>query len=240
MKLAWIFGIACAVLFHAGVLLFGGIFFMDKKKDAGTMQTVDLLSDVDAKDKEKPKLEEKKETKQEELEAQDEKPPDATELLRNLEAPPMDNSPALEAVSLGAIEAALNGGAGGGDFNQALAFSSGGVIGGTGTGKGASKKLEEAFDLGEVDQKARVIFQESPICPSDMRGKKLEGTVTVLFVVDASGKVTTTRVEKSSNPAYEGPAVNAIRKWKFEPGVRAGQPVASTQRITIRFPPSQT
>jgi protein TonB len=237
MKLAWILGIACAVLFHAGVLLFGGIFFLDKKKDLGSLQTVDLVSDVDAA-KEKPKLEEKKETKPEDLEAQDEKPPDATELLHNLEAPPIDNTPALEAASLSAIESALNGGGGGGDFGEALSFASGGRIGGTGVAGASSQKLEEAFSLSEIDQKPRVIFQESPVCPSEMRGKKIEGTVTVLFVVDANGKVDTTRVEKSSLAVFETPAVNAVRKWKFEPGLRGGQRVASKMRITIRFPPN--
>ena len=70
-----------------------------------------------------------------------------------------------------------------------------------------------------------------------MRGKKVEGTVTVIFVVDAGGKVENPRVEKSSHTAFESPAVSAVKKWKFEPGLKAGQRVASKMRVSIRFPP---
>ena len=235
MKFAWLIGIACAVFLHAGVLLFGGIFFMDKKKDHGTLQQVDLLSADDAKE-EKQKHDEPKETKPQEMQAQDEKPPDATEILKSLDAAPIDNAPALEAASLGAIEAALGGQGGGGEFGEALSFASGGRIGGTGIAGGTADKIEKAFSMSEIDQKARAMFQESPAFPPEMRGKKIEGVVTVVFVVDASGKVDRVRVEKSSDPAFEAPAVNAIKKWKFEPGLRAGQRVASEMRITIRFP----
>src|SRR5262249_19330359 len=138
MKLAWTFGIVCAVLFHAGVLLFGGIFFMDKKKDAGTLQQVDLLSDVkDEQKKDKPQPEQPKE-KKEAVETQEEKPPDATEIMKSLDAT-ADPAPALEAASLSAIESALNGGSAGGDFSEALTFASGGHMGGTGVaGKSTS------------------------------------------------------------------------------------------------------
>jgi protein TonB len=71
-----------------------------------------------------------------------------------------------------------------------------------------------------------------------MRGKKIEGVVEVAFVVTADGKVENARVEGSSHPAFETPALNAVRKWKFEPGVRAGQRVPRKVRITIRFPSS--
>lgn len=237
MKLAWMLGIACAVFVHAAILLFGGIFFMDEGKDAGTTQTVDLLSDLEAEQKKDKKApEEPKETSSEELDPEAEPPPDATEIMRSLDAAPIDNTPALEAASLGAIEAALNGSSGGGDFSDALTFASGGKIGGTGVAGGSKEQMEEAFSMSEIDQKPRALMQESPLYPSEMRGKNFEGVVTVLFVVDATGKVESQRVEKSSQAAFEAPALNAVKKWKFEPGVRAGQRVASKMRITIRFP----
>jgi len=239
MRASWWFGIFAAVVFHAGVLLFGGWFFMDRKPDAGTIQQVELVSEVDAgNQKEQPKPEEKKEEQIEDLQTQEEKPPDAAELIRSLES--TDRAPALEAASLGAIEAALSGlgGGGGGDFAEALTFASGGGIGGLGKAGGTDQRGEEAFSLAEIDQKPRAVFQGSPVYPSEMRGKKVEGVVSVIFIVDAAGKVENPRVEKSSHAAFESPAVSAVRKWKFEPGVRAGQRVASKMRVSIRFPPS--
>src|SRR5438874_2401810 len=116
-------GIFGALLLHAGILLFGGLLFNPEKKDHGTLQQVELLSedDVKKKDEEKPK------DLPEELKSEDEKPPDAAEIMRNLEPPVIANdAPALDAASLSAIEAALNGqGGGGGDFASALDFTSG-------------------------------------------------------------------------------------------------------------------
>jgi len=76
-----------AVAFHLGVILFGGILFLNEKKDQGTTRQVDLVT-KDSEDKAKKKEEEKpKETpeqKKEEMEADKEKPPDAAEIVRNM------------------------------------------------------------------------------------------------------------------------------------------------------------
>lgn len=240
MKIAAVFGIVCAVLFHTGVILFGGIVFNSEKEDHGTLQQVDLLDSQDAetqKDKEKPK--DPAVEKKDDLKAETEKPPEAPEIARDLDAAPMNDAPALDAVSLSAIEAALNGqGAGGGEFAEAMSFASGGRIGGMGKPGGADEGAEGAFSLAEIDQKPRAIYQVPPSYPAEMRGKKVEGVVTILFVVDAEGKVSSPRVEKSTDRAFEDPAVNAVRRWKFEPAVRAGQRVSCKMRVPIRFEPT--
>lgn len=200
-------------------------------------QTVDLLSNDDVeKDKEKP--EEPKPDKQEELEPDAERPPDPAEVMRSLEPAPVNDAPALEAASLSAIEAALNGQGGGGDFASMLDFSSGGVLNGKGKGGALEQSIEEAFNLTDIDQKPRAVVQGAPVYPNAMRGKKVEGVVTLIFVVDPDGKVLDPRVEKSSNAAFDDPALAAVKKWKFEPGLRAGQRVPCKMRVPIRFPPS--
>ena len=127
MRLGYLLGIATAMAVHAGILLFGGIFSMGKTKDAISVQAVDLLSNVAEEEKKKP--EEQKEEKPEDLETEKEQPPDAAEIMRNLDKPQMDEAPALEAASLSAIEAALSGQSVGGDFAEALSLASGGKIG---------------------------------------------------------------------------------------------------------------
>lgn len=237
MKLGWSLGFLAALVLHAAFLLFGGIFFPDVEHAASSVQAVELLDDLD---------EEKDETKpddvrdpEEPIASDEEPPPDAEEILKSLEAPSIDSTPALEAASLSAIEAALSGQGGGGDFAQALTFGSGGQIGGTGTFGGAIEKaVDEAFNLAELEQKPSVVFQKSPDYPVEMRNKKVEGLVTIRFIVDAAGKVDRPIVKSSSHSAFESPALAAIKKWKFEPGLRAGQRVASKMEVTIRFPKS--
>ena len=228
-------GIVLALLLHVGFILFGGLLFLNNKKDFGRLQQVDLLSEDDAKKKE---VEKPKDPPPVDIKPEDEKPPDAAEIVKNMDQPVANDAPALDAASLSAIEAALNGQGGGGEFAQAIDFASGGRIGGTGKAGAQDGQLDNAFSLAEIDQKPRATFQTAPLYPTEMRGKKVEGVVTVLFVVDASGRVTDPRVEKSTAPAFEKPALDAVRKWKFEPAIKAGQRVACRMRVPIRFQPS--
>ncbi|MCI0675146.1 MAG: energy transducer TonB [Phycisphaerales bacterium] len=227
-------GIVCAILLHVGFILFGGLLFLGHNAEHRTLQEVELISD-DTADEEKPPEPEP----QEELEAETEGPPDAAELMRNLEQPNPDDGPAaLDPSSLSAIAEALNGQGGGGDFMQGLDFTSGKKIGGTGRGSATDEQFEGAFSLAEIDQKPRVIFQSAAIFPAEMRGKKIEGVVSVMFVVDSGGKVANPRVETSTHPAFDKPAVDAVKKWKFEPAVKGGKRVACKMRVPIRFQPS--
>jgi protein TonB len=231
-------GIACAIAAHAGVIMFGGLLFGTGPTDHATLQQVQLLSEKElAAEQEQPKPEsERTEREAEELEREATEVPDAEEVVRNLELSAAANAPELQAASLGAIEAALSGqGGAGGDFAQALDFSSGGRIGGTGKAGALDERLESVFSLAEIDQKPRVIFQNTPVYPTSMRGKKVEGLVTVVFIVDQSGKVLKPRVEKASHPAFEKPAIDAVKQWKFEPAVKGGQRVSCKMRAPIRF-----
>jgi protein TonB len=238
MKLGLVLGVGAAVVVHAVVIAFGGILFLHDERDHASLQQVELLTADDAAEKEEPK-DDPKEAPKEPIEAQEEAPPDASEIVKSLEASPVNDAPALDAASLGAIEAALSGqGGAGGDFGATANLASGGIIGGTGSGALGGESLEQAFDPADIDQKPRAVFQTAPNYPSDMRGKKLEGVVTLIFVVDAEGRVSGPRVESSSNQAFERPALEAVRRWKFEPGLKGGQRVACRMRVPIRFQPS--
>ena len=237
---AILLGIGAAIVLHGLVVTFGGILFLHDDADKGSLQQVDLLSSEDVdKPKEKDKVEEQVVEKKEEIQAEDEPPPDAEELMHDLDHSAVNDAPKLDAASLGAIEQALNGGAGGGgDFADALSFNSGGRLDGHGRGSAIEETMASAFSLAEMDQKPRIIYQAAAMFPNEMRGKKVEGLVTLIFVVDATGRVQSPRVESSSNPAFEKPALDAVKQWKFEPAVKGGQRVGCKMRIPIRFQPS--
>jgi protein TonB len=235
MKLGWILGFVAAIAAHAFILLFGGLLFPSAKKSEGTTQQVVLLSDVDATEEKKDKPEPEKKDQEPPIDADPEKPPDSAEITHSLDAPPTDDAPELQAASLSAIEAALSGQAGGGEFSDAVSFASGGRIGGHGKAGAVDDKMEEAFSLGEIDQKPRAIFQGQPLFPAEMRGKKVDGSATVIFVVGADGKVQSPKIAKSSHSAFEQPALEAVKQWKFEPGVKGGERVACRMRVSITF-----
>jgi TonB family protein len=235
VKLGPLLGIACALALHAGFLLFGGLLFLSRKPDHGTLQVVELMSEDEAKQEEEEPEEDTREAA-DELVTEIEEAPDAAEIMRNLDQPTANLAPALEAASLSAIEAALSGQGGGGDFAEALSFQSGGRIGSTGKAGTLEEKFDSAFSLSEMDQKPRAVFQATPVYPAQMRGKDVEGVVSVIFVVDAAGKVKSPRIEKSTHTAFGEPALNAVKQWKFEPGVKAGQRAPCRMRVSIRFP----
>ena len=234
-----ILGLLLALLAHGLVLTFGGIFFLHDGEEQPKTLEVELVAPEDvARDKQKDEEKKVEAQTKEELRPEEEPPPDAAEMLRNLELASVTAGPALEAASLAEIEQALNGAGGGGDFGSGVSFNSGGSIGATGLGKALDKKMEEAFSGDDVDQKPRVLFQTSPVIPNEVRGKKLEGKVTVIFVVDETGRVTTPKVVKSNNPAFEKAALDAVKQWKFEPALKGGKRVPCHMKIPLSFPPS--
>ena len=227
-------GIACAIVLHLAFLLFGGLLFPEAKASAGTTHQVELLSDEDVKQEQQAMPETPPE-----VETPPEKPPDTDEVLQSLDQPVDASAPALDASSLAALSEALLGqGVAGGDLEASVGFASGGRIGGTGTAGALSDQVDRAFTLAEIDQKPRASYQQNAVYPQELRGRKLEGVVSVIFVVDATGKVLDPRTEKSSHAAFEKPAVEAVKRWKFEPAIKSGKRVACKMRVSVRFPPS--
>lgn len=246
MRFGGAIGMTIGFALHAGFILFGGLLFFDVHKEKVQVQQVDLIgtespgSEDNAKNQQpdKAKPESETEPNNEDVGAVGEDAPDAASAIRDMQQAATSGAPALEALSLSAIEAALGGQAGAGgdfDFARGVSFASGGVIGGTGRVGGVGVTNEGEFNLDEIDQKPRVLFQASPNYPAEMRGKKIEGVVSVVFIVDATGKVTRQRVEKSSHPAFEKPALEAVKQWKFEAAMKGGQRVACNMRVSIRF-----
>jgi protein TonB len=211
---------AAAAFFHVAVLCFGGLlFFHNSAHEQKTIEDVSLIEETKPED-EKPKV-------QEEIKTEPEPMPE----MPDAEAPPP------EPLSLGELEVALNpGGDGGGDGGFSTFRLASGRIGATGSGPGGD--LDAIFTLAELDQKPRPVFQATPVYPMELRQRKVEGNVYVLFVVDQQGRVTNPTIEKSSHGAFEKPALDAVRQWKFEPAVRNGQKVRCKMRAPIRFSPS--
>ena len=94
---------------------------------------------------------------------------------------------------------------------------------------------EMVFSMEDLDQKPVAVAQIQPAHPRELLKAKVEGQVILLFVVDEQGRVEDPRVENSSRPEFEKPALEAVRKWKFKPGTKEGAPVKTYIRQPIRF-----
>lgn len=94
---------------------------------------------------------------------------------------------------------------------------------------------EEAFDVSDLDRRAEPVSQVSPVYPPELRKAKIEGRVTLAFVVTEDGRVEDPRVENSSRPEFEKPALDAVRRWRFRPGEKDGKPVRAFCSLPMRF-----
>lgn len=208
-----------AALVHGGIMLFGGLLFA--KRSAARAKATE---DIELTAPEQAKVEETKTAQETPREADDQTAPKPPELN---ESAPMD---------LGQLEMAMNPGMAdgmGGDFGTRL----------TGFGERAEHAARAAggnegegiFSIADLDQAPRVVFQPPPSYPPELRRRKVNGTVHVMFMVDVTGRVINPMVQKTPDPALERPALDAVRRWKFEPGKRNGQAVQFKMRVPITF-----
>jgi protein TonB len=161
-----------------------------------------------------------------EIEEEEEPPPEE----EPPEQPELTEQP--QPATLAELEMALSPGIGGGTGAGELKIDIAGVQATAGAG-GA-----DLFNMADLDQKPRPVFQPSPNLSSRLR-KRTPATVYVIFIVDQHGRVARPRVQRSSDPVFNKPALNAIKRWKFEPGKRGGKPVRFRMRVPITFPKSR-
>ena len=119
-----------------------------------------------------------------------------------------------------------------------VAVGSGGALAGFGEIRALTTVQaiqNETFDVSELEQRPEAVSQIAPAYPAELRKARIEGLVTLVFVLDENGRVEEPRVENSSRPEFEKPALDAIRKWRFRPGMKDGQAVRTYVRIPMRF-----
>ena len=132
----------------------------------------------------------------------------------------------LPKLTLSQLELALNPGMGdataGGDFSMDFQVH-------------AMEELEMIFELSEVDRIPQPIYRVAPVFPYEMKQAGISGAVTLLFICDSQGRVKQVRIRSSSHREFDQAAINAVRQWKFEPGMKDGQPVNVRMLIPFRF-----
>jgi len=88
-----------------------------------------------------------------------------------------------------------------------------------------------------VDQQAKVVRQAMPVRPDSCRVLGVDQGVWVKALVDTHGDVLDVRLLKSTGTecGLEEAASRAAREYKFEPALRAGQPVAVWVTFQVSF-----
>lgn len=91
---------------------------------------------------------------------------------------------------------------------------------------------DEIYNSREVDVKAKITSGRMDR-PSPRRGCPDNGRVIIRAVLHKSGKVTDVTVFKGLNCSYDKDAMEIVRRYKFTPAMKDGQPVS--QAIQVEF-----
>lgn len=86
-----------------------------------------------------------------------------------------------------------------------------------------------------LDNNPAARFQPAPGYPRDLRSLGEDGTATVSFSVDVNGNVFNASVMRASHSSFGEEAVRAVRRWRFEPGLKDGKRVAFRMVQTFTF-----
>jgi protein TonB len=93
-------------------------------------------------------------------------------------------------------------------------------------------KLSAAVSQGVTGGKQ--VLRVQPLYPMAARTMQLSGTVTMLVHISKSGTVSQVKV-LSGHPFLSAAAVDAVRRWKYEPFQLNGQPIENDINVQVRF-----
>jgi TonB family protein len=82
---------------------------------------------------------------------------------------------------------------------------------------------------------AKTIFAPQPEYTEAARKTKIQGEVLMLVTVGTDGTARDIRILRSLDPSLDINAVEALKRWKFEPAKKDGRPVAMRLQISMSF-----
>ena len=56
----------------------------------------------------------------------------------------------------------------------------------------------------------------------------------VEIIVDVTGNVSSAKIVKSQ-PPFDDPALNTVKKWRYQPVIVNGQPIVWKSKVSLRF-----
>jgi protein TonB len=120
-----------------------------------------------------------------------------------------------------------------------IGSGSGGGVGvgeGPGVGQGRGGGIGGGvFRVGGGVSAPRALNTPDPDYSEEARKAKYQGTVVLWLVVDQSGRPRDVKVARSLGMGLDQKAIEAVRKWTFEPATKDGKPVAVQINVEVNF-----
>ena len=103
---------------------------------------------------------------------------------------------------------------------------------GTGSGGGCCTGI---YTPGNGIRPPRALYDPEPDYSEEARKVKLQGSVVLSLVVDATGHPRNVKIARSLGMGLDEKAIEAVEKWKFTPGMKEGYPVATRVEVEVNF-----
>ncbi len=114
--------------------------------------------------------------------------------------------------------------------------------GGVGSGRGAGFGPGEGggfgggvFRVGGGVSAPTLVFKVEPEYSEEARKAKFQGTVVLYCEVTERGVCQNVRILRALGLGLDEKAIEAVKKWKFRPGVKDGKPVTVAATIEVNF-----
>jgi TonB family protein len=96
-------------------------------------------------------------------------------------------------------------------------------------------RTQFVFNIDDLDYTPSPYYRKRPIYPYQLRQESIEGRVVAEFQVDRDGHTYDIRITESDHPEFSASVADALLKWRFMPGLVAGEPVEFRMRIPMMF-----
>jgi len=93
----------------------------------------------------------------------------------------------------------------------------------------------QTYRIGAGVSSPKLISKVDPVYSEPARHARLEGRVTLVMIVDSSGRATSIAMVDPLGLGLDEAAVAAVKQWTFEPGQKDGKPVAVVCRAEVNF-----
>jgi TonB family protein len=94
---------------------------------------------------------------------------------------------------------------------------------------------QHVYKIGGDVSSPKVISKLEPEYSQSAKEKKIQGSVLLGVVIDASGLPKDIQVLRPLDPGLDANAIAAVTQWRFSPGMKAGKPVACEAKIEVNF-----
>jgi TonB family protein len=81
----------------------------------------------------------------------------------------------------------------------------------------------------------KATFAPAPDYPEHLRGTGAQGQVILWMIVDEKGMPKDVKVARSLSPELDAKAIEAVKRWRFQPATKDGKPVAVQINVEVEF-----